>query len=53
MLRYAWVFLILAIIAAVFGFGHIAGAATGAARVLFFIFVALFVIGLLSGRRAA
>jgi len=53
MLRYAWVFLILAVIAAVFAFSGTAGAAEGAAKVLFFVFVALFVIGLLSGRRAA
>jgi uncharacterized membrane protein YtjA (UPF0391 family) len=52
MLHYAWVFLILAIIAAVFGFGGIAAAAAGIAKVLFFIFLALFVIGLLTGRRA-
>jgi uncharacterized membrane protein YtjA (UPF0391 family) len=52
MLHYAWVFLVLAIIAAIFGFGGIAVAAAGIAKVLFFIFLALFVIGLLTGRRA-
>ena len=52
MLHYAWIFLILAIIAAIFGFGGIAAAAAGIAKVLFFIFIALFVIGLLTGRRA-
>ena len=52
MLQYAWVFLILAIIAAVFGFGGVAVAAAGIAKVLFFVFLVLFVIGLLSGRRA-
>jgi len=52
MLSYAWVFLILAIIAAVFGFGGVAVAAAGIAKVLFFIFIALFVVGLLTGRRA-
>jgi uncharacterized membrane protein YtjA (UPF0391 family) len=51
MLHYAWIFLILAIIAAIFGFGGIAAAAAGFAKVLFFIFIALFVIGLLTGRR--
>jgi uncharacterized membrane protein YtjA (UPF0391 family) len=51
MLHYAWVFLILAIIAAIFGFGGIADAAAGIAKVLFFLFIALFVIGLLMGRR--
>src|ERR1051326_1923678 len=50
MLHYAWVFLVLAIIAAIFGFGGVAAAAAGIAKVLFFIFIALFVIGLLTGR---
>jgi len=44
-------FLILAIIAAIFGFGGIALAAAGIAKVLFFIFLAIFIIGLLTGRR--
>jgi len=52
MWRYAWVFLILAMIAAIFGLGGIAVAAVGIAKALFFIFTALFVIGLWSGRRA-
>ncbi len=52
MLHYAWIFLVLAIIAAIFGFGGIAVAAAGIAKVLFFIFLAIFVIGLLTGRRA-
>jgi len=52
MLHYAWVFLVLAIIAAIFGFGGIAVAAAGIAKILFFIFLALFLIGLLTGRRA-
>ncbi|HJT89119.1 MAG TPA: DUF1328 family protein [Bryobacteraceae bacterium] len=52
MLQYAWVFLVLAIIAAIFGFGGIAATAAGIAKVLFFVFIALFIIGLLTGRRA-
>ena len=51
MLHYAWVFLVLALIAAIFGFGGIAVAAAGIAKVLFFIFIVLFLIGLLTGRR--
>jgi uncharacterized membrane protein YtjA (UPF0391 family) len=51
MLRWAILFLIIAIIAAVFGFGDIAAAATGIARILFFVFLILFVIALLLGRR--
>ncbi len=51
MLRWAVVFLIIAIIAAVFGFGNIAAAATDIARILFFVFLVLFVIMLIFGRR--
>lgn len=44
MLYYALVFLAVALIAALFGFGGIASASAGIAQVLFFIFIALFVI---------
>lgn len=52
MLTWAWLFLVLAIIAAVFGFGGIVAAAADVFIVLFFIFLAVFVIGLIAGRRA-
>lgn len=48
MLGWAITFFIIAIIAAVFGFGGIAGAATGIAQFLFFVFVALLVISLIA-----
>jgi uncharacterized membrane protein YtjA (UPF0391 family) len=51
MLGYAWVFLVLAAIAAVFGFGGVAATAAGIAKIFFFIFLALFVVGLLAGRK--
>lgn len=55
MLYWAAVFFIIAIVAAVFGFGNIAGGAASIAKVLFFIFLILFVVsivgGLLTGRR--
>ena len=51
MLNYAIVFLIVAIIAAVFGFGGIAAEAVWIARVLFVVFLVLFVGSLLLGRR--
>ena len=54
MLRWAAIFLVIAIIAALFGFGGIAGAAAGIAQTLFFIFIAvcvlLFLVSLFSGR---
>jgi uncharacterized membrane protein YtjA (UPF0391 family) len=53
MLRWAILFLIVAIIAAVFGFGGIAAAATDIARLLFVVFLVLFVISLLLGWRSA
>ena len=49
MLRWAVIFLVVAIIAAVFGFGDIAGGASSIARILFFLFIVLFVISLLYG----
>ena len=49
MLSWALTFLIVAIIAAFFGFGGIAEAATDIARVLFFIFLVLFVVSLIFG----
>ena len=45
MLHYAVVFLVIALIAALFGFGGIASSAVGIAQVLFFIFLALALIG--------
>ncbi len=41
------VLLILAIVAAIFGFGGIAASITGIALILFWIFLAIFIIGLL------
>ena len=49
MLRLAIGFFIVAIIAAVFGFGGIAAAATDIAKILFFILVVLFVLALIAG----
>ena len=51
MLRWAILFLIVAIIAGVFGFGGIAATATGIARLLFLVFMVLFVLALIAGRR--
>ncbi len=49
MLQWALTFFVLAIVAGVFGFGLIATAAVGIAKVLFFLFLVLFVISLISG----
>jgi uncharacterized membrane protein YtjA (UPF0391 family) len=53
MLSYAVTFLIIALIAGVLGFGVIAGTAASIAKVLFFIFLVLFVISLLRGGKSA
>ena len=49
MLSWAIGFFIVAITAAVFGFGGIASSATGIAKVLFFLFLLAFVVSLLTG----
>jgi uncharacterized membrane protein YtjA (UPF0391 family) len=51
MLHYTVVFLIIVIIAAVFGFGGIAVGATEIAKILFFVFVILTIISLIMGRK--
>ena len=49
MIRWALIFLIVALIAAAFGFLGIASAAVGIARLLFYIFVVLFLVSLIGG----
>jgi uncharacterized membrane protein YtjA (UPF0391 family) len=51
MLSWSIFFLIVALVAALLGFGGIAGAAAGIAKILFVIFLVLFVVSLLFGRR--
>lgn len=48
MLRWTVIFLVVALVAAVFGFGGIATGAMHIAKVLFFIFIILFIIALFS-----
>lgn len=49
MLMWALIFFIVAIVAGLFGFRQIEGAATSIAKVLFFIFIVLFIISLIYG----
>ena len=49
MLRWALIFLVLGLIAALFGFTGIAGASIGIAKVLFFLFLAIFAVMLILG----
>lgn len=56
MLQAALAFLVLALVAAFLGFGGVAAASAGIAKVLFFVFLGVFLIslvaGLVGGRRA-
>lgn len=47
MLHWSIIFFVVALIAAVFGFGGIASASAGIAQVLFFLFAVLFVATLI------
>lgn len=55
MLRWAAVFLVLALVAAVFGFGGVAATSAEIAKLLFFVFLIVFavslIMGLASGKR--
>jgi len=51
MLYWALVFFVISIIAAVFGFTGIAVAAAGIAKILFYLFLILFIIALIFGMR--
>ncbi|HEV7456109.1 DUF1328 domain-containing protein [Roseococcus suduntuyensis] len=50
MLGWSITFLVVALIAGVLGFGGIASTAAGIARILFFVFLVLFAVSLLTGR---
>lgn len=49
MLRWAFIFLAIGLIAALFGFTGLAGASIGIAKFLFFLFFAVFLIFLVLG----
>ena len=52
MLRLALFFLVVSIIAALFGFGGIAAASASIARILFFIAIVIFIVLLVAGLMA-
>ena len=52
MLRYALIFLVIALLASAFGMFGLSGVAMEAARILFFVFLVLLVISLITGRRS-
>ena len=52
MLHWSLVFLVIALIAAILGFGGLAGTAVGIAKILFFVFLVIWLIAFIGGRRA-
>jgi uncharacterized membrane protein YtjA (UPF0391 family) len=52
MLNWAITFLVIALIAAVLGFGVLAGTAMEIAKILFFVFIVLFVLSFFMGRKS-
>ncbi len=52
MLRWALMFLVIALVAALFGFTTVAGESMFAAKILFFVFLVLFVVSLVAGNRS-
>ncbi len=51
MLNYALLFLVIALIAGVLGFWAVAGTAAFVAKILFVVFLVIFLVSWLSGRR--
>jgi uncharacterized membrane protein YtjA (UPF0391 family) len=49
LLYYAIVFLVIAIVAAIFGFGGVAGTAMEGARILFWVAIILFIVSAVVG----
>jgi uncharacterized membrane protein YtjA (UPF0391 family) len=52
MLYYALMFLLVAIVCAILGFGVLSAAAAGIAKILFFLFLVIFLVSLIMGRRS-
>ncbi|EDO3643595.1 DUF1328 domain-containing protein [Salmonella enterica] len=51
MFRWGIIFLVIALIAAALGFGGLAGTAAGAAKIVFVVGIALFLVSLFMGRK--
>ena len=49
MLRWAAIFFVIALVAALFGFSGIAAGAESIAKILFFIFLVLFLLAIIGG----
>lgn len=57
MLRWALIFFVISIVAAIFGFGGISEASADIAQILFYVFLGIFaimlVLGLVAGKKIA
>ena len=53
MASWVWILLVVAIVAAILGFGGVFAVAAGLLKIIFWVAIILFVIGLFVGRRAA
>ena len=51
MLSWTLTFLVIALIAAVLGYGVLAGTAVSIAKIIFFVFLVMFVLSFIMGRR--
>jgi uncharacterized membrane protein YtjA (UPF0391 family) len=51
MLKWSIIFLVIALISGLLGFSNIAGASVGFAKILFILFVILFILSLIFGKR--
>ncbi len=47
LLTWAIIFLVVAVLAGLFGFGNISDTASGIAKILFFVFIVIFIVTLL------
>lgn len=52
MLHWSLIFLVIALVAAILGFGGLAGTAVGLAKILFFVFLVIWLVSFLLGRRS-
>ncbi len=53
MLRWALAFFVLALVAALFGFGGLAATSAGIAKTLFYVFLVVFLVSLVFGLTAS
>jgi uncharacterized membrane protein YtjA (UPF0391 family) len=53
MLRWALIFLVIGLVAGILGFTNVAGASIAVAKILFFVFLVIFLVLLIAGLTVA